>query len=289
MRSLLLVACAPILASSAQYGTFNPKAIGAAKANTTLVVLDGTTTGYNAAITDAVKADWKFTAAVDFINTNDLGTQPLDPEKNYLVRIKRTDAEKHDAVFLALVAGWKQKKGEVLVVEEGAVTNIPAEQELASIMVDPKSLSSDGSALVVIYAKHLQDYLKNVESGKIKDKATADRLYAGRNKDIKEMSLWIRAEHLDKTVPDAAKAAETYTHQLEIVNGAKTMDMARSGEAGIAVGDVVMTGSDKTKWCFKRIFNANTGELMYLRDDAALFGKKEGFITEDLRMLEQSR
>ena len=134
-----------------------------------------------AKITDAVKADWKFTAAVDFINTNDLGTQPLDPEKNYLVRIKRTDAEKHDAVFLALVAGWKQKKGEVLVVEEGAVTNIPAEQELASIMVDPKSLSSDGSALVVIYAKHLQDYLKNVESGKIKDKATADRLYAGRS------------------------------------------------------------------------------------------------------------
>ncbi len=289
MRSLLLLACASFLTANAQYGTFNPKTAGAAKANTTLVVLDGATTGYNAAITDAVKADWKFTAEVDFINTNDLGTQPLDPTKNYLVRIKRVDAEKHDAVFLALVSGWKQKKGEELMVVDGAVTNIPAEQELASIMVDPKTLSSDASALVAIYVKHLQDYLKNLESGKIKDKATADRLYAGRTKDIKEMSLWIQMEHLDKTIPDAGKARETYTHPLEIVDGAKIMDMARAGEAGIAVSDVVITGSDKTKWCFKRIFNANTGELMFLRDDAALFGKKEGFITEDLRMLEQSR
>ncbi len=61
------------------------------------------------------------------------------------------------------------------------------------------------------------------------------------------------------------------------------------GAECLAIADVVLTGEDKTKWCFKRIFNANTGELMYLRDDAALFGKKEGFITEDLRMLEQSR
>ncbi|MBL7984060.1 MAG: hypothetical protein JNM91_03640, partial [Flavobacteriales bacterium] len=52
---------------------------------------------------------------------------------------------------------------------------------------------------------------------------------------------------------------------------------------------VVMTGEYKTKWCFKRVFNANTGELMYLRDDASLFEKKQGFISEDLRMLEQSR
>jgi hypothetical protein len=50
-----------------------------------------------------------------------------------------------------------------------------------------------------------------------------------------------------------------------------------------------MTGEYKTKWCFRRVFNASTGELMYLRDEAALFGKKEGFITDDLRILEQSR
>ena len=50
-----------------------------------------------------------------------------------------------------------------------------------------------------------------------------------------------------------------------------------------------MTGEHKTRHCFKRVFNAGSGELMYLADDAALFGKKEGFIAEDLLALERSR
>ena len=134
MRSILFLAAAAALPTVAQYGGFNASAAKTASTNTTLIVLDASNTGYNAAMTSAIKADWKFTGSVDFINPSDLATQPLDPAKNYLMRIKRTDAEKHDAVFLALVAGWKQKKGEVLIVENDAVTNIPAEQELASIM-----------------------------------------------------------------------------------------------------------------------------------------------------------
>jgi hypothetical protein len=51
----------------------------------------------------------------------------------------------------------------------------------------------------------------------------------------------------------------------------------------------VITGEYKTKWCFRRVFNAATGELMYQRDEAALFDKKLGFIKEDFRILEQSR
>jgi len=289
MRPLLYLALALTIPASAQYGSFDRAALKLAGANTTLVVLDDGNTGYNAAMTNAIKADWKFTSSVDFINTNDLATQPLDPAKNYLMKIKRSDKEKHDAHFIALVAGWKQKKGEALVVEDGAVTNLPAAQELASIMVDPKVVNETGTAMVNVYMKHLQDYLKNVQNGKITDKATADRLYAGRTKQMKEMTLWLAKEHLDKSLPDAAKVKETYTHPIEVADQVKAAEVAAGGESGIAVSDVVITGSDKTKWCFKRIFNANTGELMYLRDDAALYGKKEGFITEDLRMLEQSR
>ncbi len=204
------------------------------------------------------------------------------------MKIKRLDAEKHDAIFLALIQGWKQKKGDVLDVVDGAVANIPAAQELASLMIDANAVSSTNSAMLPLYVKHLQDFLKNVESGKIKDKATADRLYAGRNRSIKDMELWIAKEHMDKTVPDAAKAKETYTKGLQVMDLSQLMAAATKGNA-VAISDVVMTGDYKTKWCFKRIFNASTGELMYLRDDAALFGKKEGFIAEDLRMLEQSR
>ena len=289
MRLLLPVALVITTSGSAQYGTFSTATLKAASVNTTLVVLDGGNTGYNAAMTNAIKADWKFTTGVYFINTNDLATQPIDPTKNYLMKITRVDKEKHAATFIALVAGWKQKKGEELVVENNAVTNIPATQELASIMVDPKVISEAGTAMVGIYVKHLQDYIKQVQSGKITDKATADRLYAGRNRLIKDMSLLMARNHMDKTVPDPAKMKETYTHNAEIVDFSKVVDMAATGESGIAISDVVLTGEHKTKWCFKRIINANTVELMYLRDDAALYEKKEGFIAEDLRMLEQSR
>lgn len=289
MRPFLYLALAAAIPASAQYGSFTASAVKAAAANTTLVVLDDGNTGYNAAMTSAIRGDWKFTASADFINTNDLATQPLDPTKNYLMKIKRSDKEKHDAMFIALIAGWKQKKGEALIVENGAVTNIPVEQELASIMVDPKVVNEAGASMVNVYIKHLQDYLKNVQSGKITDKATADRLYAARTKRLKEMSIMFAKEHLDKSLPDMAKIKETYSHPAELAEVAKLAEVASSGDSERAISDVVLTGEDKTKWCFKRIFNANTGELMYLRDDAALFGKKEGFITEDLRMLEQSR
>ncbi len=289
MRTLALLATIATLTAAAQYGSFDPKAISAAQANTTLVVLDDANTGYNAAISDAMKGEWKFTSSLEFINTKELATQPLDPTKNYLMRIKRTDAEKHDGVFLALVAGWKQKKGEALVVEDDAVTNLPASQELASIMIDPKVVSTSKTAMLKLYVKHFQDFLTNVEKGKIKDKATADRLYQNRTHLIKDMELWIAKEQLDKSVPDAKKATETYTHALQVMDMDQLMAAAASSKDGVAIGDVIITGTEKTKWCFKRVFNANTGELMYLRDDAALYGKKEGFISEDLRMIEQSR
>ncbi len=289
ISALTIIAVLSALTATAQYGTFTAKAVTAAKTGTTLVLLDDGDSPFNRDIMNAMKANWKFTASTDFIRANDLATQPLDPAKTYLMKILRSDAEKHDAVFLALVQGWKQKKGEALSVTAGAVTNLPAGQELASIMVDAKALANTSSAMLNIYVKNLQDYLKQVESGKITDKATADRLYASRNRFVKDIDLWIAKEHLDKSVPDAAKAKETYTRKLQIMDLAQLMAAAENGQPDVAISDVVITGDYKTKWCFKRIFNANTGELMYLRDDAALFGKKEGFISEDFRMLEQSR
>ena len=103
------------------------------------------------------------------------------------------------------------------------------------------------------------------------------------------MDLWIAKEQLDKSLPSAAKIKETYTKPVQVMDMAQLMAAAAKGDAGIAIADVVMTGDYKTKWCFRRVFNANTGELMYMRDEAALFDKKLGFISEDFRILEQSR
>lgn len=290
MRSALLTALSVLaLTAGAQYGTFDPKAVAAAKTTTTLVVLDAGDSPYNRAVQEAMKAHWKFTKSFDVITVNDLATMPIMPDKTYLLKTRKSDQEKHDGYFMTLVQGWKQKKGEQLDVVDNAVTNLPAAQELAFLMIEPNTFTGQGGAMVNVYVKCMQDYLKQVENGKIKDKATADRLYASRNRMIKELDLWVAREHLDKSITDAAKAKETYTKQLQIMSADQNYAAAYKGEPGVAISDVVMTGELKTKWCFRRVFNASTGELMYLRDEAALYGKKEGFIADDLRILEQSR
>jgi len=106
---------------------------------------------------------------------------------------------------------------------------------------------------------------------------------------VKEKELWVATGHMDKTVPDVATARETYTHSVEVVPFEQILEAVAAGKSGVAFSDVVITGADKTQWCFKRVFDAGTGELLYLRDDAALHGKKLGFIGEDLRIIEQSR
>lgn len=273
---------------NAQYGTFDAAAAKAAKAATLVVVLDAGDSPYNRAIMNAVKGEWKLNAATDFITVSDLGMQPISPDKVYLLKTRRTDPVKFEGTFLAVVKGWKQKKGEQLQQTDNAFTSIPAEQELASILVDPKVLADGHKAqLAALYVKHLQDYLKLVEAGKITDKTTADRVYSGRTRLIRETELVFGKDHLDKSLPgpDAIKAQYTSPFSIgDPVAAVEAQDRSKT------VTDVVITiGDHKNKHCFKRVFNAGTGELMYLRDDAAIFGKKEGFIEDDLKTIERAR
>ncbi|MCO6482214.1 MAG: hypothetical protein J5I62_05425 [Flavobacteriales bacterium] len=274
---------------NAQYGTFDKAAVAKAKSTSTVVLRDAGDTPFNRELMNAVKADWRFTANPDFVPITDLVTAPMDPGKTYLVKLRKTDKEKHTATFLALVQGWKMKKGEMLNVEDNAVTNVPPAQELASILIDAALMDNGGGAMLGVYVKSLQDFLKQVEAGKITDKTTADRLYASRNRLVKDMELWVAKDQLDKSLPDVAAIKETYTHDVKVMDYAQLMAAVRNSQPGVALADVVITGDYKTKWCFRRVFNASTGELMYLRDEAALFDKKMGFIADDFRILEQSR
>jgi hypothetical protein len=189
-----------------------------------------------------------------------------------------------------VVQGWKPKKGEVLEQSDNAFTSIPAERELAFIQIDPKAINEKNmNAMLTLYVKHLQDYLGLVEGGKVKDKATADRIYAGRNRLVRDTELWMAQEHLDKSIPDAAKLKESYTAKCQVMSLNQLTSAVEKQDRTLTVSDVILTGENKNKHCFKRIFNAGTGELMYLRDDAAIFGKKEGFIDEDLKTIERAR
>ena len=287
----LLLGTLAALSANAQYGTFDAKAVDAAKGTTTLVVLDGGNSPYDKALMDAVKAHWKFTGAYDFITVNDLATQPLSEGSTYVMKLRKTDPQKYEGIFLAVVAGWKQKKNEALVVEGNAVTNVPAEQELASILFAPDHLvNTNCTGFMNLYVKHLQDYLKLVSKGEIRDKTTADRTYEGRNRPLRDgLELWMAEGDLDKSLPDAAAAKAHYTHGFQVMSAQQLGNAAREGKAGVALSDVVLTGDHKNKHCFKRVFNANTGELMYQADEAALYGKKEGFLDEDLKAIERAR
>lgn len=292
LRFILALACLASLATlHAQYGTFDPASVKAAKASPLLVVLDAGDSPYNRAMTDAVRSDWKLNAAVDFITVNDLAAQPVNPASIYLLKTRRTDPVKFEGTFLAVVRGWKQKKGEPLQQTENAFTSIAAEQELASLLIDPKAINEDGmSPMLAVYVKHLQDYLKNVESGKVSDKTMADRLYSGRTRLVREAELLIATEHLDKTLPDESAVKAEYHSPVRVTSRSDVADAAKSGASGTTVSDVVITiGDHRNKHCFKRVFNTSTGELMYLRDDAALFGKKEGFIVDDVKAIERAR
>lgn len=277
------------LTASAQYGTFDKNAVANAKNTTTIVLRDAGDTPYNTALMDAVKADWRFNSEVDHGTLTDLATAPVAADKTYLVKLRRTDAKKHEATFLALVQGWKMKRNETLTIEDNTLTDLPPEYELASVMIDEDLLNNGGAAMLKVYVKALQDYLKQVENGTIRDRATADRLYQSRNRLVKDMELWLTKEQLDKSLADVAAIKETYTHQVKLVDLPQLMAAASKEQPGVALADVVITGEYKTKWCFRRVFNASTGELMYLRDEAALYDKKMGFIKEDFRVLEQSR
>jgi hypothetical protein len=278
-------------AAHAQYGTFDAATAKAARNATLLVVLDGRGSPYDQAIMNAVKSEWKANAALDFITAADLGTRPIDPAAVYLMKIAKTDPVKFEGTFLAVVQGWKTKKGETLALRDGAFTNVPAERELATLIIDPKAIGEgDPTALLRLYVKHLQDYLRLVESGKVTDKATADRTYAGRTRLVREGELLFAKEHLDKSLPGEEKVKEQYTSPFRIVDRNGLQDALEKQDRSVCVSDVVLTiGDHRNKHCFKRIFNSGTGELMYLRDDQAIFGKKEGFIEEDLKAVERAR
>lgn len=292
LRSLLVITgIATHTLLQAQYGSFEAGAVKSAKALQLVVVLDAGDSPYNRTVMNEVKSNWKFNAATDFITVSDLGMQPISADKVYLMKTRRTDPVKFEGTFMAVVKGWKQKKGEALQQTENCFTTVPAEQELASILIDPKTIADGAAApMVSLYVKHLQDYLKQVEGGKVTDKATADRLYAGRTRLVRDSELLLATEHLDKSLAGADAIKAQYTAPFMLGGMASITGAVEAQDRSKVISDVVITiGDHKNKHCFKRLFNAGSGELMYLRDDAAIFGKKEGFIEEDLKAIARAR
>jgi DUF971 family protein len=279
------------LLATAQYGAFDAHLVENVKTMTTQVVVDNGTSPYDQAMLAAMKGHWKATPTYGTITAEELAQQGIQPNTLYVLKTWKEDAEKHGAHYLALAIG-KGKKALPVEMKDNAFTNLPAEQAIANLMVDVARMSAAGQeALAVLYLKNLQSYLKTVQSGKVTDKTTLERLYLERFRSLRDgTELWLAPEHLDKSLPDLNAVKASYSKgQVQLMAMPQIMSAITAGKQGVAVADVVMTGEYKTKWCFKRVFNAASGELMYLGDDAALFGKKEGFIAEDLLKVDRAR
>jgi hypothetical protein len=70
-QTLALVALTLAATLSAQYGTFDKKAVATAKNTTTVVLQDAGGTPFNNGLMNAVKANWKFTGSTDFATITD--------------------------------------------------------------------------------------------------------------------------------------------------------------------------------------------------------------------------
>ena len=291
LRKLILPSLVMLpLLSIGQYGGFSSSMVKAARPTTTVVLLDGGNTAYDRAITEAVKSNWKATSGFEFVPMADMAMRPIVPELTYLMKVPRVDPEKFEGTFLMLVQGWKLKKGATVSFEPKGVLNIPSEQELASILIDPAALNDPATAgLMALYIAHLHDFLEQVEAGKITDRATADRLYASRTRLVRDTELLLATEHIDKNMAEST-IKELYSAPVKLVSKAELMAAVKAGDPGTTISDVVMTvGDHRNKHCFKRLFNAGSGELVYLSDDQAIFGKKEGFFDADIKNVQRAR
>ena len=285
---LLLLFIAPLI-MHAQYGSFSKEVIATFKTNGLSVVLDNGKTEYNDYIRQVMEKSWN-TNKVDFISMEDFKLAQYETERSFLVKIKKSDAQKHEATFLTIVNGWKKKKGNEASVYGTSVKNVPVDHEVAYLMInaDKMEQNQEGPKLW-LYIKCLTSYIESAEQGIITDKATADRLYSSRTRQIHEMELVLTENDLDANVRSKEKVEEFYTKPYHLMKQEDIWTAIESEDGNLAIVDVIFTGEYKNRHCFKTIYNARTGEILYMSDDASLHGKKQGLIEDDLKRLERAR
>ena len=285
--TIILFFFAPIV-SMAQYGTFSKDVVDDFKKTTLSVVLDNGQTEYNEYIQMVMAQAWKMNK-VDFISMSDFKAAQIDTERSFLVKVRKATDQKHEATYLTILRGWKKKNGEASTYGN-SIKNVDFATEVASIMMDPGKMEKDlEGPKLWLYMKSMANYIELVGDGKVRDKATADKIYSTRTRHLHEMELVMTEADLDASVREAKKFEEFYTKAYQIIGDDQIWGAIESEDKNLAVVDVVYTGEYKTRHCFKTIYNVRTGEVMYKSDDASLHGKKQGLIEDDLKSLERAR
>jgi len=273
MKSIIIVvtvlfSSTMALAQVEFYGQDIPKDL---KETTLCAVMTGTE-AYQAQLKHAVEQYWTYT---DFQFIDEATFEEYKSDSDYsFFYIHLGEVNGYPTDFFTLGIGNKKKDARPLALKE--------------LIVDKKKINADEAHFVHLYVQHIQRYVKAVEEGKVTERAFSDRWISEETYRIQEMPLLVKESDFDPTIQDAAKRKDIYHGELEVA-GQERINTAIAENESVAVVDVIMTGERRNRYCYKRVYDASTGEMLYRDDEEALYGKNHGLVDDDLKSIDRAR
>lgn len=239
---------------------------------TKLAVVMSGSESYQAELKQAVENYWKL-SEFEFIDEQTFDNYKSDSDYSFLY-VQMGEVNGYPTDFFTLAIGNKKKSEQPLILKE--------------LIVDKKKISGEGSPMVRLYVQHIQRYIKAVEEGTITDETFSGRWVSNETYRLKEMPLIVREKDFDSTLDTEEKRTTFFKGEL-VAADQERINNAILDEEEAGVVDVILTGERRNMYCYKRIYNAATGELLYSSDTESLYEKKQGLIQDDMKAIATAR
>lgn len=239
---------------------------------TKLAVVMSGSESYQAELKQAVENYWKL-SEFEFIDQQAFENYKSNSDYSFLY-VQMGEVNGYPTDFFTLALGNKKKSEQPLILKE--------------LIVDKKKINGEGSPMVRLYVQHIQRYIKAVEEGTITDETFSGRWVSNETYRLKEMPLIVREKDFDSTLDTEEKRTTFFRGEL-VTSDQERINNAIIDEEEAGVVDVILTGERRNMYCYKRIYNAATGELLYSSDTESLYGKKQGLIQDDMKTIATAR
>lgn len=221
----------------------------------TYVVLDDNImSDFNLKIEDVMKKEWQLTK-YDFIDSKQFDTKRVDPAYSFITTTTVTyekDKTKARYTYLSLLLG--KEKSKVNTMPD--LISIP----LAYTSVIDQRYVYKMTAFIRFIQKHV-----NLMKSNPKLISKNPLLYYNKNiKSLKDKTLYLIKEDLEKNIQTEADIAKIYPHKFKLVTEAEVAKAIDEGQKDIVflhkVGPEVAKANTR---CFKMIIGADDSEVYY--------------------------
>lgn len=273
MKSILFSAVLMLFAvSSTAQIEFYGKNIPSDLKKTTLAVVMSGSESYQVEVKGAVEQYWK-QSPFEFIDEATYENYKADPAYSFFL-ITEGEVNGYATHFFTLALGSKKKSEQPVILKQ--------------LIVDQNKINTDGAPMVHLYVQHIQKYINAVADGKITDRTFSGRWISDQTFRGQEMPVLAKESDFDVTIQDVEKQKEYFRGELQTVSQERINTAILENES-VAVVDVILTGDRKNMYCYKRVYDASTGEMLYMADTESLYGKKQGLIDSDLKSISRAR